>query len=148
MPSFEWDVRFSVGVRQIDQHNQNLFNLLNLLHKDLHNKSDTLEIKCKFEELLDYVIYHFACEEIWMTHTGYSLIHDQEQEHIHIKQIIINIYQEYQKSDLSILKKFPSLFRLIISHIQKLDTTYGHFANDKLSSKLMTKDQKYGYRCR
>ena len=139
MPSFEWDVSFSVGVRQIDKHNQLLFNLLNQLHKDIRGKCDTLDIKLEFEELIDYIVYHFACEEIWMTHTGYGLIHDHQQEHMCIKQKFLNLYRGFQDGNMSIFNAFPSLFKLLIAHIQNSDTTYGYFASDKLTSKLMTK---------
>ena len=142
MPFFEWDVRFSVGVRQIDKHNRYLFNLLNRLNKDIHGRSDTVDIKLEFEELLEYVVYHFACEGIWMTHTGYELIHEHQQEHMHIEQRILKIYQYFQNGNISILTIFPSLSKLIIAHIQKSDTEYGHFASDKLASKLMAKKKQ------
>ena len=139
MPSFEWDFRFSVGVRQIDKHNQLLFNLLHQLSKNIRNRADTLDIKLKFEELLEYIVYHFACEKIWMTHTGYGLIHEHQQEHMRIKQRILEIYQGFQNGNIPILNTFPSLSKLIIAHIQNSDTTYGYFVSDKLTSKLMTK---------
>ena len=139
MPSFEWDDRFSVGVLQIDRHNQYLLNLLIQLINDINDKSDTMDIKVEFEDILDYIVYHFACEEIWMTHTGYGLIHDHQQEHMCIKQKFLNIYQGFQNGNISILNMFTTLSKLIIAHIQDSDTTYGYFASDKLTSKLMTK---------
>ena len=74
-----------------------------------------------------------------MTHTGYGLIHDHQQEHMCIKQKFLNIYQGFQNGNISILNMFTTLSKLIIAHIQDSDTTYGYFASDKLTSKLMTK---------
>jgi hemerythrin len=139
MSAFEWDDSFSVGVLQVDQHNKNLLKLFCDLYRGLIEQSDMRRTKFQFEELSDYIVYHFACEEIWMGRTDYRLIPEHREGHKQIKQMLVNIYKTYQHGDISVAKRLSTLANSVIAHIKESDTTYGNFAHDKLSAKLMTK---------
>jgi len=139
MSAFEWDDSFLVGVRQVDQHNKNLLKLFGELYRGLIEQSDTQRSKLQFEELSDYIVYHFACEEIWMGRTEYTLTIEHREGHKQIKQMLVNIYKTYQHGDISVAEMLLALMNSVVAHIKQSDTTYGHFAHDKLSAKLMTK---------
>lgn len=66
---FPWNVNFETGIPLIDEQHKKLVELLNALVGHLAFQSDAPTIDRVFDELKDYVAYHFASEEgIWQTH--------------------------------------------------------------------------------
>jgi hemerythrin len=125
MTAFDWDDSFSVGVRQVDQHNQHLFNLLRKLYKALIEDSDPIRTKLEFSELSEYIVFNFACEEIWMTKTKYSIITGHQEQHMQLRLMFLDIYKHFQHNYISIATMLPRLMLLVVAHIQKSDATYG-----------------------
>src|SRR5574343_290520 len=63
---FPWDDNFNTGLPTIDEQHRNLVRLLNLLASHVAFRSDELLLDRLFDELSDYTVYHFTCEEaIW-----------------------------------------------------------------------------------
>lgn len=139
MDVFEWEDSFTVGVRKIDEHNHHLFSLLNNLYKGLIEQSGIQTTRVEFIELSDYIVFHFACEEIWMVQTDYDLITGHKKQHKQLILMIMDIHEHFQNGDTLIGSMLPSLMQLLIAHIQEYDSTYGHFVQDKLSAKLLAK---------
>jgi hemerythrin len=135
MTAFEWDDSFSIGVRKVDQHNQHLFELLGSLHKGLTEHSDIEIIKDGFEDLADYIVYHFACEEIWMMHTNYSSVTEHMEQHNQLRLMFFDTYNQFKHGNILGAIEICSLIKMVIAHIKKCDTSYGCFANAELSTK-------------
>jgi hemerythrin len=144
MPILKWDDSFSVGVRQIDMHNQYLLALVASLYQG-HTKQSKIEnTSLAFAELIDFIVYHFACEEIWMDHTKYSFITEHKEEHKKLYQNIVDIHIDFEHENTLALRKLPSLTKSVIAHIKKYDAAYAHsVANNKLSSSLMTNRTRF-----
>jgi hemerythrin-like metal-binding protein len=140
MAALEWNDSFSIGVLKVDQHNQHLFELLSSLHKGLTEHSDARIIKHGFEDLSDYIIYHFACEEIWMVRSKFSLVTEHSEQHNRLRLMFFDTYNQFKHGNISGAIAISSLIKLVIAHIEKCDTSYGCFANGKLSTK--NNDQK------
>lgn len=145
MAAFDWDDSFSVGVRQVDQHNQHLFNLLRNINKELIEDTYSLRTKIDFYELSEYIVFHFASEEIWMTKSKYSIITVHQEQHKQLILVFLDIYKHFQDGDISISTMLPRLMLLVVAHIQKGDATYGHFVHDELSMKSIAKSTSSNY---
>ncbi len=76
-----WEDRFSVGIREFDQHHKILFEMINSLIFAHENKSDPHIIKNTLEQLHSYTIFHFVAEEAMMKHFGFEGLDEHVAEH-------------------------------------------------------------------
>lgn len=81
-----WDETFSVGVKELDEQHQKLFDIINRLGNSIDAPSNTEKISDIIKELLDYSVYHFQTEE------NYFEKFDYEYKEGHIKSH--DIYKE------------------------------------------------------
>jgi hemerythrin-like metal-binding protein len=66
---FPWNTNFETQIELIDEQHKQLVHLLNVLVEHLAFQSDAPTIDKIFEQLKDYVAFHFASEEaIWQEH--------------------------------------------------------------------------------
>lgn len=81
----QWKKSYRIGVEEIDQQHQRLFEIANQAYELLKNDLVTDKydrIVSIIEELRDYTIYHFGFEENYMASIGYKkrlshkVIHD------------------------------------------------------------------------
>ena len=136
MTAFEWDDSFLVGVRQVDQHNEYLFKLIGSLYKRLIEHSDLQTTKSEFHELSDYIIFHFASEEIWMVRSKYCIITGHQEQHNQLRLLLLNIHSLFQNGDVSVVTMLQSLIKSVTAHIKKSDASYGHYVHDKISGSI------------
>jgi len=66
MDLIKWEESYSVGVSEIDRQHQQLFTLLNkfVLNFGAGNTRD--ELQSVLEEMINYMGYHFSCEENYL----------------------------------------------------------------------------------
>jgi hemerythrin-like metal-binding protein len=143
MANFGWDESCSVGVTQIDNLNRHLLELFSGLHDCFTEGRDICEMRIKFEDLSNYFIFHFACEEIWMSRANYKQANQHHKDHEHLCKRLSNIHQNFQDGELYILSILPSFVASLTIHIKKSDTCFGRFiANNKKSVSLMHKNKQ------
>lgn len=68
------------GAQQIDQTHRHLMELLNELC-DVIRTGSLEPYQTKLDELIEYAIYHFICEEYWMNKNLYPGHWDHKKEH-------------------------------------------------------------------
>jgi len=63
---FPWNKTFETGIESIDKQHKKLVEIINKVSKHFVNEADKKFIGEVLDELTDYTIYHFKCEEgIW-----------------------------------------------------------------------------------
>ncbi len=63
MELLKWDEEYSVGVSEIDSQHQQIFVLINKLIGALSAGGERDTVRSVLEEMINYVDYHFGCEE-------------------------------------------------------------------------------------
>ncbi len=81
MVLMEWQERYRLGIVGIDLQHRVLMHLTNTLHKAAMGKDGGGDIQCAMDELLTYVAFHFAFEEVLMAECGYPLLEEHRQSH-------------------------------------------------------------------
>ena len=91
MQLIEWKNDYNLGVNTIDEHHQQLVNLINKSYNaiQLNNRR---QIELILIELIDYTKYHLSTEESFMTEYNYISINEHEKEHLFLRTKI----QEFQ----------------------------------------------------
>jgi hemerythrin len=81
---FKWKIEYETGVQLIDEQHKELFNIGNKAYALLKNEFalDKFDkIINILEELKDYCIYHFQCEEQYQLSIGYRKYFSHKVEH-------------------------------------------------------------------
>ncbi|MEA3285975.1 MAG: bacteriohemerythrin [Candidatus Marinimicrobia bacterium] len=123
-----WEDRFSVGIREFDQHHKILFEMINTLIIARDNRSDHAVIKRTLDQLVQYTIFHFTAEESLMRHFGFDGLPEHEREHADLlKQV--QVYQEkvIKKDAISLDELLNFLADWLLNHTLGIDQEYGPF---------------------
>jgi len=126
----EWTNNVSVGISMMDHHNELLLTMIADLNNELDSQSN-FAITQKLATLLDYYIFHIACEDIWMHHSKYNSIKEHNKDHARLCKMIPKIdiiSSNYKTSTRSMIIKLRTS---IIEHIEKHDMAYSTFINNK-----------------
>jgi len=128
MQLLKWEDRFSVGIREFDQHHKILFGMINSLILAQENEHNQAAIGSTLEQLIQYTIFHFTAEESTMAYFGFEGLDAHQAEHAKLlKQV-----QEYQAAfqsgaDLSLDEILDFLAGWLLDHTLGMDQEYGPF---------------------
>lgn len=127
MAYFNWDEKYSVGVKAIDDQHRKLVALVNELYEAMSAGKGKQVVGKVLNDLIAYTDTHFKAEEAMMEKAGYPapnfLAHKKEHEALVSKV-----------SDLCT--------RFAVSEIG-LTTEVGSFLKDWLSNHILVVDKKY-----
>ncbi|KJS82570.1 MAG: bacteriohemerythrin [Peptococcaceae bacterium BICA1-8] len=122
----KWKDDYKIGVPQIDEQHEKLFEICDRAYALLKNKiyldkyDKIIQI---LEELKDYTIYHFKFEEEYMQKIGYKKLLSQKVSHNDfietINKIDLRIVDE--KQDAAIMEVLDFVLKWIEHHILNED---------------------------
>lgn len=126
MPFIEWDDKFSVNVKEIDDQHKGLFKVINDLNDAVYEGKAQDIIEVTVHKMIEYANVHFATEEKYMikfNFTGYSE-HKAEHDTFHMKALELN-------------------GRLKVG-VYVLSSEIMRFLKDWLTNHILVTDKKYG----
>lgn len=133
----KWKDEYKIGVTQIDEQHEKLFEICDraysLLKNELYlDKYD--KIVLILEELKEYTVYHFKFEEEYMKEIGYKKFFSQKVAHDDFIEKInnINLKSVDQKQDAAIIDILDFALKWIEQHILNEDKKIAE--NNKKSS--------------
>jgi hemerythrin len=123
---FEMKDEYRLGVPQIDDQHEKLFNLGESAYKLLKDEFSTDKydkIVAIIKELEEYTIFHFRDEEVYMESIKYRKLLSQKVEHADfIKRISeIDLRKVDEKQDEYIMEILDFLADWLVNHIIKQD---------------------------
>jgi hemerythrin len=128
MPSIAWNDGYLIGVPQIDEHHQHLFFLFNRFHDIFLKDAPIQDLSPLFEELIDYVIYHFAAEEQLMEEYRFPHYEMHRKEHEIFSQRLVELDKQYSVDKKHLLiEVVVFLHEWLKSHILQSDAKFGRF---------------------
>lgn len=122
---FPWNENFVTGISQIDEQHKKLVQLLNRLANGLAYQVETLELDAIFQELSDYIDYHFKTEEeVWhqfLAGDAWEASHKKSHES-YVTDILALKDEKNTKAVHDVLEDILSfLTRWLIFHIMHSD---------------------------
>ncbi len=134
MTVLAWTEYYTVYVREMDEHHQELFIIINELFdyvgKCKNNKETILRL---LKRLKDYANYHFSAEEALLDKYDYPGLEEQKDSHKYFIDKIAEFQKDFEEGKFSTLP--GSLLKFtrdwIREHIVKVDRKYGAFLNQK-----------------
>ncbi len=127
-----WEDRFSVGIREFDQHHKILFEMINSLIIAKEETSGPNVIKNTLEQLHLYTIFHFTAEEAMMKHFEFEGLDDHIEEH----QVLLKKVEDYQtkiadSEEISIDEVLNFVAGWVLDHTLGIDQLYGPFLSHR-----------------
>jgi len=131
MEYLQWSDDMLIGVTEIDGHHKKLLETMNRAYTAcLLTKPDS-EIRDIFNELIDYVKYHFQAEEQLMEQNGYPGLAEQRQEHTDFIKKIDELVPDVSAINLIPTGNLIELTQFLInwfqSHVMGLDKKIGSY---------------------
>ncbi|NQT63249.1 MAG: hemerythrin family protein [Candidatus Marinimicrobia bacterium] len=128
-----WEDRFSVGIRQFDQHHKILFEMINSLIFAQEDNSDPDVIKNTMEQLRSYTLFHFVAEEAMMKHFGFEGLDEHISEHEVLLSHVIEYQERIAKNDgVTIDEVLNFLAGWLLDHTLGMDQLYGPFLQHRI----------------
>jgi len=128
-----WEDRFSVGVREFDQHHKILFEMINslIIAREERKGSDT--VKNALEQLHNYTIFHFTAEESMMEYFKFSGLEEHVIEHTKLLNQVEAYWDRLEQHDqLHIEELLEFLANWLLDHTLGLDQKYGPFLQHRV----------------
>ncbi|MDD5259862.1 MAG: bacteriohemerythrin [bacterium] len=92
MPFIEWDEKYSVNVKEIDEQHKGLFQMMNDLNDAVAAGKAQEIIDATVHKMIEYAKVHFTTEEKYMTKFNYHdyPVHKAEHDKFSIKVMEMN----------------------------------------------------------
>ncbi len=128
MGLLEWDERYSVGHKEIDEQHKELVRIINLLHSHLVSNNDNGLEKITSETIKAVIQYgenHFSFEEKLMEDSGYEGLVYHRKLHVNFSNRINDLYERHRRGELVLNSELmKTLQNWLIEHILSEDKMY------------------------
>jgi len=122
-----WDESYSVGNEIIDQQHQDLFTLINDLHKTFGKKDSESGLETVIKHLFDYIDFHFETEEEIFLASDYPGTKEHIARHQKFKNRLLEFEEQFKNGKLDKVDLFNFVKTWLSSHIKKTDFEYQFF---------------------
>lgn len=124
--ALKWTDEYSVGLKELDAHHQELFSLLNTNLKSVIDKTDDPKIvAADITRLHEYALTHFQAEENLFLKIKYPEAEEHMREHEEFRNELKKLQAlENTTDDLSRLKLLLFLSTWFTKHIMTTDKKY------------------------
>lgn len=135
-----WSSAYSIGLYDIDNQHQELFDLINRLWASAVRRPDVGEVERIIQELERYTIAHFTAEEAFMRVSGYPELPPHKQAHDAFVQRIAQARADLKIGRVPSLELLHYLKDWLINHILVSDVAYAtHYRSANLQAKVPTR---------
>lgn len=121
----EWEEKYSVGVKLIDDQHKMMFGIINDLFEAINTAPTKEKLHGIIDQLVQYKRFHFATEERYFHEFNYEKTEDHIAKHNTFNERLNEIKTKYEDDSL------PLAFELV------------DFLEDWLLNHLQTADQEY-----
>lgn len=136
MPFAEWSEEYEIGVQEVDDQHQQLFEILNEFYESMNSGSGRESVGETIQELEEYVDYHFDSERELAIDCGFS--HDcsgchaaHQQAHEEFTEQVSELRELYEEGDATVhIKTLRFLRKWLKEHIDGMDQQLGQYVNE------------------
>jgi hemerythrin len=131
-PFATWRSAYLTGHPQIDREHQELFTLVNTLHRALQLGADRTDLQAILADLADHTSEHFQQEELLMQSNHYPRYDRHKQAHDGLKNKIVHLLQQFDLSAaLPTVAVTQFLTDWLVHHIQGEDRKMTKFFQEQ-----------------
>jgi hemerythrin len=131
MAHMNWEERYSVKVREIDEQHKKLIDLINSLHDAMVEGKAKDAMGELLRDLVSYADTHFVLEEKYMSRFNYPGNIAHQYEHKAFTQKVLDFQKNFNEGKILFsLEVMNFLKSWLINHILITDMRYSSFFNE------------------
>jgi hemerythrin len=126
----QWDAKYEVGIRMVDEQHKELVDKINELQTAMREGKGRDKISAIVNFLGGYALKHFATEESLMRLHNYPHMARHVQHHEDFKADFARLQQDFSsdiKASLLAIEVQKRLSDWLLHHIQKVDKETAHY---------------------
>jgi len=128
----QWNSKYSVGVKIIDNDHKQLIDLMNNLKAAVDYRTGECFERGAMDELTKYTQTHFAREEKLMREHDYPGYADHKKKHEAMLARVAEYREDYdQRGNIALTKMAPAVKDWLVDHIYGTDQQYAAFLREK-----------------
>jgi hemerythrin len=128
----EWNDDLMLGVKMMDEHHEELINILNRCYRALMLHDHQHELETIMNELCDYTHYHFETEKRLMNDLGYAESASHLSAHEKFTDMIARFQGRAQSGESFVaMEVLQFLQKWLVAHIKKTDRAFAEFIKEK-----------------
>jgi hemerythrin len=132
MLPMDWDEKYSVHVKEIDDQHKNLFSLFNKLQDGMITGKGKVELEQVLSELIDNTVIHFATEEKLMQQFSYIGFIEHKRTHDNLIAEAKELQEKFSHGKIVLSEKVSVfLSDWLTDHILDIDKKYGPLFKNK-----------------
>ncbi len=129
----EWDEKFSVGIKEIDDQHKELFRIVNTVFAGIAGRDDRAMLKKAFDKVLEYTRYHFATEERYFDKFKYPDAAEHKKQHAKLIEETIALQKQHAEGAPGVgIELIEFLTSWLQRHILMHDQKYAPFLKPKI----------------
>ncbi|MFA6283667.1 MAG: bacteriohemerythrin [Desulfurivibrionaceae bacterium] len=127
MKIIEWDEKFSVGIKEIDDQHKVLVDILDELYYAMLKARGNEVIETTLEKLVQYTKTHFNTEELLFKKYSYPEEKAHKAEHDAMLKKVAAFRQDFKNEKLIGVDLMHFLNKWFVEHLQTTDYRYVNF---------------------
>ena len=132
MVLLNWDNKYSVQVKEIDEQHKSWINLINYMHEAMKAGKGKDVLGDILDEVLNYTVYHFSSEEKLFNKYNFPDAAAHKKLHDDFVKEFKKLKQDFDKgSTLLSIDVMQRLKNWLTNHILSTDKQYSAFLNSK-----------------
>ena len=129
MAFMEWSERYTLGLEEVDEQHQHLFELVNHLHALVAAGDDQSTAGKVLDELVDYTVEHFATEERLFLAHQYPRYEEHKKEHDELTRQALEIQEKFREKEITVtFALLDFLSDWLKNHTTDSDMKFARFA--------------------
>lgn len=132
MALIEWNEKYSVNIKEFDDHHRKLVMLINELHEAMMKGSGKDVLEKIIKELAEYTSFHFSAEEKYFQKFNFPTYRQHKKEHDNFVAKVGEFQNNYSTGKVLLTMDINSFLKdWLLNHILKSDKDYSSFLNGK-----------------
>ncbi|MDH5637383.1 MAG: bacteriohemerythrin [Nitrospinota bacterium] len=128
----EWDGKYTLGIKAIDEQHKKLFDLINKLEKSVREGNSRAMVAKVLDDLLHYTVTHFSDEERVLLENNYSEYEFHLSEHNDLLAQVREFKNNHDAGKSVITMELMGfLVNWLTNHINQTDRKYVPFLESK-----------------
>lgn len=135
MTHIDWDEKYSLHVKEIDDQHKNMFLLFNKLQDGMRTGKSKEELENALSELIDNTVIHFATEEKLMQQFSYVGFVEHKRIHDDLIADARELQKRFSQGRITLTEKVSVfLTDWLTDHILDMDKKYAPLFRSESSS--------------
>jgi len=133
MSFLDWEDKYKVNVKVIDEQHEKLFDIVNLMYESIVHGDEQNAIGEILESLISYTVYHFETEEKLFKEYEYPKYDEHKAQHDDLTKQVLDLQEQFDQKVVTItFDVMDFLSEWLKKHTTESDLEFSEFYRSKI----------------